>query len=382
MRIKNGFTLVELLVVISIISLLVAITLPAINVARESARSVQCSNNLREFGVGLSVKATGPSGAFCSGNFDWEMDGAVDTVGWVADLVKSGYLPSLMRCPSNPAQLSVTYNQLLTEVSKDESCSLKLGAPASTAPDGTTIRGGCREILEDSVPPSSESRSNIIYRRLFENGYGTNYAATWFLVRGDVVLDDSGNARLSKSSCSDDIRSRNVTRGPLTLKMIDSSRAPASTVPLLCDSSAVGILDSSIGHYSETDPSQFQVVFGAGEPVATAMVGRPVISDPSAGALFTVPSFPSGKSRDGADGWWATWHKKVRQDYRGMSLHHRGSGNVLMSDGSVHAFYDDNRDGFLNNGFPASAGVFADATIEVGPLQLFSYFSLNSKGGH
>ena len=45
---KRGFTIVELLVVIAIIALLVAILLPAINRARESARNLQCKNRLKQ----------------------------------------------------------------------------------------------------------------------------------------------------------------------------------------------------------------------------------------------------------------------------------------------------------------------------------------------
>ena len=76
-RESSGFTLVELLVVITIIGILIALLLPAVQAAREAARRAQCTNNLKQLALGM-LGHEQQYRFFPSDGWSWEWTGDPD----------------------------------------------------------------------------------------------------------------------------------------------------------------------------------------------------------------------------------------------------------------------------------------------------------------
>jgi prepilin-type N-terminal cleavage/methylation domain-containing protein len=101
---KRGFTLIELLVVIAIIAILASLLLPALNTARDKAKSLLCVGNQKQLGVALQSYSGENAGWFPPTDY---YTNASRLPNWTTTLIDNGYLAvktgssSILVCPSS-----------------------------------------------------------------------------------------------------------------------------------------------------------------------------------------------------------------------------------------------------------------------------------------
>jgi prepilin-type N-terminal cleavage/methylation domain-containing protein len=115
-RARQGFTMVEMLVVIAVIGILAALLLPALQHAREAGRRTVCRNNLQQIGRGLNSYASEWDGYFVPGDYAFGHDIWGPWHGWgpanLGYLLKTNMIPHptssdhIFYCPSMDSRRS------------------------------------------------------------------------------------------------------------------------------------------------------------------------------------------------------------------------------------------------------------------------------------
>ncbi len=183
---RRGFTLIELLVVIAIIGVLIALLLPAVQAAREAARRAQCTNNLKQIGIGLhnylDSNGSFPLGGVSTSSSNWGRESCLTWRALIMPQLEQNTVYNALNLginPSSPANaydLGAGYTAWIT-VSNTWLCPsdgmngnglLPLGSAAN--PTGQFTQG------ITPINPSTGTNATVVSVANYAGSFGDNYA--------------------------------------------------------------------------------------------------------------------------------------------------------------------------------------------------------------
>ena len=204
----------ELLVVISIIGLLVALLLPALSAARQSAVAATSNTSLAGFGRSFIITADQDSaerGQLSTGAFDHLRDGDVRRYGWVADVIKNKVLnPGKALDASNPSKVN---EKVLDYVGATNTAASKGVNPSRWKGKTAAVQFGAADGPADLV--AAGTTASPLKTKIWDDGHNTNFCSTWHFSRGDVLTTGlaTANPNMNASGSTNDGGSKSTMDG-------------------------------------------------------------------------------------------------------------------------------------------------------------------------
>jgi prepilin-type N-terminal cleavage/methylation domain-containing protein/prepilin-type processing-associated H-X9-DG protein len=333
---RQAFTLIELLVVIAIIAVLIALLLPAVQSAREAARRAQCTNNLKQMGLGLFNYESG-TGSFPPSGESTNFSVVTASTPAVTQFVDGGWsalarvLPFMEAGNSfNSLNFNVDYNEAtgMNYTGASAVVNVFLCPSATRAPDGG--RDGA-----DPYDPAS----------IVQNGYGyVDYGPTNY-----TDIDPNGNTTYATSFPATPFRNKFSRANGLLhqgkTRISEVTDGLSNTIAIGEDAGRDPRYDSPYteAYYDGVNP---RPILGLGPAGLSVPVYRRFWRWAEPDSAFGVSGTPDNKYRpDHEPNPWTETGPFVAQGTNAgnndeLFSFHPGGINVLMGDGSVRFLKD------------------------------------------